>query len=98
MTRWAGALVRQARALLEPTLPTECGRCGWVVEVGDRWDVGHVADIRVAPDLMAEPSNWRVEHASCNRRAGAKYTNAVAAAKRRAADPRLTSREWVRVF
>lgn len=93
MGTWAGtSLPRIARAALAPTLPTLCGRCGRIVDVDDAWDVGHIIDRSVAPELAADPDNWRVEHRRCNRSAGGK----AGRAKQLAGTGALvfTSRRW----
>lgn len=64
----------QARAMV--VLPTECWRCGLVIEAGMAWQMGHTMDVA----LGGEHSPLRPEHRRCNARAGgrtgAKVTNA----------------------
>ena len=90
MARWGGTLSNRARAMLAPTLPTQCWRCGRMVTEGMRWDVGHIIDISDRPDLMADPNVWAVEHARCNRSAGGRKGRAIQAPRRL----RRTSRDW----
>lgn len=75
MTTWGGSLAQRARALLAPTLPRPCGRCGQLVLAWQAWDVGHIVDVSAHPELMTDPRNWRVEHSRCNRSAGAAMGN-----------------------
>ena len=71
---WQSVSAR-ARALLAPTLPRRCPVCQTMITPGQAWDVGHVIPRAVRPDLANDPRNWRAEHASCNRAAGARATN-----------------------
>lgn len=89
--RWGGRRAQQIRQALAATLPAYCWRCGGVVTAEMAWDVGHAIETDRAPDLTYDPDVHRVEHAYCNRSAGARYGNAKRSGRRR---PRWTSREW----
>ncbi len=90
-SRWAGDIVRQARAYLATTLPVPCRRCGRMIYDGEPWDVGHIIDKTLRPDLMADPSNWSVEHRHCNRSAGGRKGRAMQLQRPPSA---YTSRRW----
>lgn len=90
MSKWGGRRVVQLRRQLEQLLPVPCARCGQPVLPGQRWDIGHAIGRDIAPELTWDPSQYRIEHASCNRAAGARYVNA----KRRQRRIPPTSREW----
>ncbi len=88
---WGGRRAQKIRAELALTLPTLCWRCGRIVTEHMAWDVGHIIEVDRDPASAYDSDGYRVEHARCNRRAGARYGNA----KRAATDPRRwTSREW----
>lgn len=95
MSRWGGRRVTELRKALAEQLPMPCARCGKPVMPGQRWDIGHIVGRDVDPELAWDPDNWRVEHAACNRAAGAAYVNRKRARQR----PRRqrispTSRDW----
>lgn len=76
---------RRLRAQLLPlAYGTACPRCGGVMLRGMALDLGHSVD-RV---LGGNSAPRRIEHAACNRRAGARLGNQL---RRRT---RVTSRSW----
>lgn len=91
MSKWGGRRVTRLRKQLEQLLPVTCARCGQLVLPGQRWDVGHVIGRDIAPELTWDPSQWRIEHAYCNRSQGAKYGNRKRGRRRRIPP---TSRDW----
>lgn len=54
--------------LLPLAYGTPCPRCGKVMLEGDDLDLGHSTDLIIDPHAIGD----RIEHASCNRSAGAK--------------------------
>lgn len=95
MSSWSGSLVRKARAHIAAQLPAPCWRCGRVLfaEQPWTWVVGHVIERDRAPELMADPENWRPECRPCSDRSGAIYGNRK---RGRAFAVSPTSRRWVR--
>lgn len=61
------------------TLPTQCARCGRLIEVGQPWDLGHSVDVV----LGGADSPTYPEHTSCNRRAGGRTGARITNLKRR---------------
>ncbi len=92
MSGWHGTYVKRARAYLAMQLPAICPRCGRIITPQMQWDVGHIIDKDIAPELMHDPTNWRAEHSRCNRQAGAAYGNKKRRIRRRYLLP--TSRTW----
>ena len=88
--RWGGRRAQQIRAELAATLPAVCWRCGGIVTAAMRWDVGHIIEVDRDPDSAFDVEAVAVEHARCNRAAGAAYGNR----KRAVVRPRWTSRDW----
>lgn len=88
---WGGRRVMKLRQQLAQLLPVPCARCGKPVLPGMKWDLGHVVEIDRDPEGMWDPSLIRIEHAHCNRAAGARYSNRKRAGRRRIPP---TSREW----
>lgn len=91
---WGGRRAQQIRAALAATLPTACRRCGRIVTADMRWDVGHLREVDADPTAAYDPAGYAVEHARCNRRAGAVCGNRKRAGRRRANPRRWTSRDW----
>jgi 5-methylcytosine-specific restriction endonuclease McrA len=58
---------KKVKPRLLKQLPLPCPRCGRIMERGMRLDLGHISR---APALAFEPTNLRLEHMACNRRAG----------------------------
>lgn len=72
---------RRRAELLPMAFGTPCPRCGLPMLKGQQLDLGHAVDVALNPRAKGE----RIEHASCNRRAGAATRDALAkyrAAKR----------------
>lgn len=90
-SRWGGRRAQKIRAELALTLPTVCWRCGRIVTEHMAWDVGHVIEVDRDPDSAYDSDGLRVEHARCNRQAGARYGN-----RKRGTTFKIspTSREW----
>jgi hypothetical protein len=81
--KYATPAHRALRARLDPVVQSgtvHCARCGWLIEPGTPWDLGHVDE---NPSLYAGP-----EHRSCNR------ATAAHAKQRRQAARRHVSRRW----
>lgn len=89
---WGGRRAQQIRASLAETLPTPCWRCGRLVTGDEPWDVGHFLEVDLDPEGAYDPDRYAVEHARCNRRAGAQYGNRKRAGRRQ--HRRWTSRDW----
>jgi len=53
-----------------------------------------VIEVDRDPDVAYDPDGYAVEHAYCNRAAGARYGNRKRAGRRRADPRRWTSRDW----
>jgi len=68
--------------LLPHALNTPCPRCGEPMLKGQDLDLGHSVDLADDPNAVGD----RIEHASCNRKAGAE-----AALQRKRFNP---SRDW----
>ncbi len=92
--RWGGRRAQEIRAALAATLPTVCWRCGRIVTADMAWDVGHLIEVDRDPNVAYDPEMHAVEHAYCNRAAGARYGNRKRAGRRRADPRRWTSRDW----
>ena len=90
--QWGGRRAQQIRAALASTLPTVCWRCGRTVTADMAWDVGHFREVDADPTAAYEPDEYAVEHARCNRQAGARYGNRKRAGRRQ--PRRWTSRDW----
>lgn len=91
---WGGRRAQRIRAELAATLPVRCWRCGGMVFEWMEWDVGHLVELDLDPSAAYDPSAYAVEHARCNRQAGARFGNRKRAG-RRPPDPRQwTSRDW----
>ena len=91
---WGGRRVTQARQRMEQYLPLPCSKCGVLVMPGMAWDIDHLIDRAVRPDLTWDETHWGVAHSHCNRKAGARAGN-LRRGRRMAATPRLpTSRDW----
>ena len=90
-SRWGGRRAQKIRAELALTLPTVCWRCGRIVTEHMAWDVGHIIEVDRDPDAAYDSDGLRVEHARCNRQAGARYGN-----RKRGTTFKIspTSREW----
>lgn len=58
------------RALIDSGLSPPCPFCGRLIRPGSPFDVDHKVPLRVAPELVADRSNLRPAHPSCNRRSG----------------------------
>lgn len=66
-SKWDGDGVRKARAHMSQFLGKQvCPHCGRVVDESRPWVVGHIISRGVRPDLMWDPTNWRLEHRSCS--------------------------------
>lgn len=93
---WGGRRAQQVRAELAATLPAACWRCGGIVTADMAWDVGHLIEVDLDPSNAYDPDAYAVEHAYCNRRAGAQYGNRKRAGWRRrpTTSRRWTSRDW----
>jgi hypothetical protein len=67
----------KVRALVKPRLmaqlPQPCPRCGQVMNVSMRLDLGHISR---DPAVNYDPSNLRLEHMHCNRKDGQRITTA----------------------
>ena len=66
-------LVRKVRPAIEASLPAPCvNRCkrGGTVWPGTPFDVAHIVDAVLAPELELDPSNLGPAHPACNRSAG----------------------------
>jgi len=85
MPQWKGRGVARVRALMAVNIPTPCGQCGELVEVGEPWVVGHIEPRAIRPDLTWEPSNWRVEHRACSQHSIAGVKRLVKAKRAREA-------------
>lgn len=69
---WSGSLAAQTRRQWAPRVATgriACTLCGEPIKPGDAWDVGHIIPISLGGDVagLTEP-----QHATCNRRDGAR--------------------------
>ena len=93
MAKWGGPRVTRLRARMAKDLPVICWRCGQWITQDMAWTIGHVIEVDLAPELMWDPENHRLEHADCNFRAGAVYGNRK---RGRATQVSPTSRAWVR--
>ena len=71
--RWQ-AVRKRVKPRLIAALPHPCPRCGQIMEKGQRLDLGHIVR---RPEADYDPSNLRLEHASCNRRDGQRITTAL---------------------
>ena len=91
MAGWGGRKVTRLRQQLAAELPCVCWRCGHTITPDDDWNIGHIIDRAIAPDLAWDPGNWRIEHGHCNKRAGAIAGNKRRPHRRR---PTPTSRDW----
>lgn len=60
--------------LLPDAYNTPCPRCGKIMLRGQDLDLGHSVDLAVDPNAKGD----QIEHASCNRSAGAKLGGKVA--------------------
>lgn len=84
--KWAGRKVAEARAIMAPHLPTQCGAdvhtttCPGAVDGSKPWVVGHIKSRITHPELTWVVSNWRIEHRACSDASG----NAAAQANTRA--------------
>ena len=56
------------KAMLEAAYYTPCPECGELMLPGQELDAGHSTPLAHDPEAVAD----RIEHASCNRRAGAR--------------------------
>ncbi|WP_082108705.1 recombination protein NinG [Microbacterium sp. Ag1] len=75
------------RALIEKRLPAPCVDCGRAVLRTQKWHVGHIIAVSLAPHLGLVPANVGPSHARCNLRDGgrmgaAKTNRARSRAKR----------------
>jgi hypothetical protein len=86
--RTTAALHRSKQARRRVSLPTECARCGGIINEGDLFDMGHARDVAVG----GADSELRPEHRRCNRRAGQRVGVQVREAKR--ARPKKATPEW----
>ncbi len=59
---------RRRAELLPAAIGTLCPRCGLVMLETDDLDLGHSVDLVIDPNAVGD----RIEHASCNRSAGAR--------------------------
>ena len=91
MAKWGGPRVTRLRARMAKDLPVVCWRCGQWITQDMAWTIGHVIEVDLAPELMWDPENHRLEHADCNFRAGAVYGNRK---RGRGGSQRVTSRAW----
>lgn len=77
---WTGSRVTKARAYWAAQIengvamgvPITCGRCDQPLDGITPWDVGHITALAEGGDINR---HWP-EHSSCNRRDGARRTNA----------------------
>lgn len=82
-TSQAGTRARKARAAV--TLPTQCARCGLMIQPGEPFDMGHAEDVAAG----GATSELRPEHRTCNRRGGGRLGAAIVnARKKRPPTPR----------
>lgn len=94
--RWAGSVVRAARAHWLPRLPLPCRRCGRPV-VNDPskrnggWTVGHIED-RWTGGSDSITNTWP-EHSGCNYSAGGKVGAAMTNSRRPAVVARMESEQ-----
>ena len=65
---------RRRAELLPKAYNTPCPRCGLLMLKGQALDLGHTIDHALRPGLAGD----RIEHRSCNRRAGAATRDALA--------------------
>ena len=70
---------RKRAELLPRAWNTPCPRCGLLMLKGQSLDLGHSRDAALWPGRIGD----RIEHTSCNRRAGAETRKALAVFKRR---------------
>jgi len=77
---------RRREELLPKAIGTLCPRCGETMFETDDLDLGHSEDLAINPHAVGD----RIEHADCNRAAGARLGNALKARETRYAP----SREW----
>lgn len=68
----------RVRPALIARLPHPCPRCGQMMDKSMHLDVGH---IDLHPGRVADPTNLRLEHRSCNRRHGQSLTSAIRRSK-----------------
>lgn len=92
-SKWGGPRVTRLRQRMAQELPTVCWRCGYVVTEDMAWTIGHIIEVDVAPELMWESTNHRIEHARCNFSAGARYGNRKRG-RSRGVPTSPTSRDW----
>lgn len=70
---------RRRAELLPLALNMPCPRCSLPMLKGQSLDLGHTADAALVPGRIGD----RIEHTSCNRRAGAEVRKALAKYKSR---------------
>ena len=79
------------RPLIAARLPFPCVDCGRVVHAHQRWHVGHIIAVSIAPQLALHPANVGPSHSKCNLsdggRMGAGKVNAARARKTRGEFP-----------
>jgi 5-methylcytosine-specific restriction endonuclease McrA len=71
------ALHKKMRPLIAATLPSPCIQCHRPVLPDHPWQVGHILDAALHPDLALDPSNLGPVHRVCNARAGGKLGTAI---------------------
>lgn len=85
--RWQ-ALRKRVLPVLKARLPQPCPRCGQIMTVDMRLDLGHMSR---HPDLVYNEQNVRLEHMVCNRRDGQRITTGMMKERRKAKDQELPS-------
>jgi hypothetical protein len=60
------------------------------------FELGHIQDVAVRPDLFNVESNWQPEHSSCNRSAQAKAKKAKREQEQRPVETMAVSGRWVK--
>ena len=68
--RWGGNDSRKARAIVAPTLPAPCTRCGRIVTADMEWHADHILEDTFGG--KADAGNLGPAHAKCNTSAGGK--------------------------
>lgn len=92
--RWGGNDSAKARAIVAPTLPRPCTRCGETVTADMKWHADHILE-----DVFggtSTPDNLGPAHKHCNESAGGKIGAAMTNGFKQAQDQRreVTVKWW----
>lgn len=71
---WQGTKITKARANIKAQLPLPCVDCGYPVNPGDTFDIGHIIPLA----LGGNPNEYGASHRSCNRKSGGKLGGTIA--------------------